>query len=543
MNNAIFRFPTPQNEPIDSYAPGSQTRAALKAELARQAAEPVEIPLVIGGKQIRTGKTAKVVMPCNHHHVLASCHLATEKEVALAVDAALAAKREWEALSYVERASITLKAADLLSKKHRAGINAATMLGQGKNAYQAEIDSACETIDFLRFNASFASEVYSEQPASGADQLNRIEYRPLEGFIFAVTPFNFTAIASNLNMSVALMGNTTVWKPASTAVLSNYYLMRVFEEAGLPPGVVNFVPGQGSVIGKVVTPHPDLAGIHFTGSNATFNTLWRSVTENLKPYRSYPRLVGETGGKDFIFVHASSDPTEVATAIVRGAFEYQGQKCSAASRAYIPRSLWPAIRELLVDQIGKIRVGDVTDFRNFVNAVIDEASFDNIMGYIARAKSASCAKIVAGGTGDKSVGYFVAPTVIETTDPHFVTMEEEIFGPVMTVFVYDDDKFEDTLALCDKTSPYGLTGAVFARDRYAFLKACKALRYAAGNLYINDKPTGAMVGRQPFGGARASGTNDKAGGPLNLMRWTSPRTIKETFVPATSFPYPFMDSE
>ncbi|HQP36830.1 MAG TPA: aldehyde dehydrogenase family protein, partial [Polyangiaceae bacterium] len=368
-------------------------------------------------------------------------------------------------------------------------------------------------------------------------------YRPLEGFIFAVTPFNFTAIASNLNMSVALMGNTTVWKPASTAVLSNYYLMRVFEEAGLPPGVVNFVPGQGSVIGKVVTPHPDLAGIHFTGSNATFNTLWRSVTENLKPYRSYPRLVGETGGKDFIFVHASSDPAEVATAIVRGAFEYQGQKCSAASRAYIPRSLWPAIRELLVDQIGKIRVGDVTDFRNFVNAVIDEASFDNIMGYIARAKSASCAKILAGGTGDKSVGYFVSPTVIETTDPHFVTMEEEIFGPVMTVFVYDDDKFEDTLALCDKTSPYGLTGAVFARDRYAFLKACKALRYAAGNLYINDKPTGAMVGRQPFGGARASGTNDKAGGPLNLMRWTSPRTIKETFVPATSFPYPFMDSE
>ena len=543
MNNTVFRFEVPQNEPSDSYAPGTEPRERLKQELARQSATQIEIPLVIGGKEVRTGKTAKVVMPCDHGHVLATCHLATETEVRAAIDAATKAKNEWETLSWVERASITLKAADLLSKKYRATANAATMLGQGKSAWQAEIDSACETIDFLRYNAYFASEIYADQPRSGFDQLNRMEYRPLEGFVFAVTPFNFTAIASNLNMSVVLMGNTTVWKPASTAVLSNYYLMKVFQEAGIPDGVINFLPGPGSLIGKVVMQDRNLGGVHFTGSNATFNHLWRSVAENLSPYRAYPRMVGETGGKDFIFVHASSDPQEVATAIARGAYEYQGQKCSAASRTYIPRSLWGQVKERLVDTLGSMRMGDVRDFRNFVNAVIDEAAFDTIMGYINRAKKSSCAKVIAGGEGDKSVGYFIQPTVIETTDPHYETMEQEIFGPVMTIYVYEDSQYEETLKVCDQTSPYGLTGAIFSKDRYAMVKACQTLRHAAGNFYINDKPTGAMVGLQPFGGARASGTNDKAGGRLNLLRWVSPRTIKETFVPATDYRYPFMGEE
>jgi 1-pyrroline-5-carboxylate dehydrogenase len=543
MNNTVFRFEVPQNEPIDPYAPGSDSRDKLKDALARQAVAEIEIPLIIGGKEVRTGRTAKVVMPCEHGHVLATWHQAGPAEVKLAIDAALAARKQWETLSWVERASITLKAAELLSKKYRYQANAATMLGQGKNAWQAEIDAACETIDFLRYNAYFASQIYAEQPRSGFDQLNRMEYRPLEGFVFTVSPFNFTAIASNLNMSVVLMGNTTVWKPATTSILSNYHLMKLFQEAGLPDGVVNFVPGPGSVIGREVMQHRELAGVHFTGSNATFNHLWRSVAEHLPSYRAYPRLVGETGGKDFIFVHASAEPLEVATAIVRGAFEYQGQKCSAASRAYIPRSLWGAVRGHLLEMIASIKVGDVRDFRNFVNAVIDEAAFDSIMEYVSKARNSPSAKLLVGGKGDKSVGYFIEPTVIETTDPHFVTMEEEIFGPVMTVFVYDDDRYEDTLQLCDQTSPYGLTGAVFSRDRYAFMKACKALRHAAGNFYINDKPTGAMVGLQPFGGARGSGTNDKAGGPLNLLRWVSPRTIKETFVPATDYRYAFMGGE
>jgi len=543
MNNTVFRFDVPQNEPSESHAPGTESRARLKQELARQSATQLEIPLIIGGKEVRTGKTAKVVMPSDHGHVLATYHLAGETEVRAAIDAATRAKDEWETLSWVERASITLKAADLLSKKYRATVNAATMLGQSKNAWQAEIDSACETIDFLRYNAYFASEIYADQPRSGFDQLNRMEYRPLEGFVFAVTPFNFTAIASNLNMSVVLMGNTTVWKPASTAVLSNYYLMKVFQEAGIPAGVINFVPGSGQVIGKVVMQDRNLGGVHFTGSNGTFNHLWRAVAENLSPYRAYPRMVGETGGKDFIFVHASSDPQEVATAIARGAYEYQGQKCSAASRAYIPRSLWGQVKERLLDQLGSMRMGDVRDFRNFVNAVIDEAAFDTIMGYINRAKKSPSAKVIAGGEGDKSVGYFIQPTVIETTDPHYETMEQEIFGPVMTIYVYDDAAYEETLKVCDETSPYGLTGAIFSADRYAMVKACRTLRHAAGNFYINDKPTGAMVGLQPFGGARASGTNDKAGGRLNLLRWVSPRTIKETFVPATDYRYPFMGDE
>jgi len=540
MNNSVFRFSAPTNEPADDFAPGTRSRQLLKSELERMALDIVDIPLVINGKEVRTGKTRDVIMPCAHGHILARCHLAGEREVQRAIDAALAARVEWSTLSWIERASILLKAAELLSTRYRHTLDAATMLGQGKNAYQAEIDAVCETADFLRYNVYFASQIYADQPRSSLDQLNRMEYRPLEGFVFAVTPFNFTAIASNLNLSVALMGNTTVWKPASTALLSNYYLMRLLMEAGLPPGVVNFVPGESRVVGKAVLSHRDLAGIHFTGSNATFNTLWRQVAEGLPNYRSYPRIVGETGGKDFIFVHASAEPLAVATAIVRGAFEYQGQKCSAASRAYIPASLWPAVKDAVTDMASRIKVGDVRDFSNFVNAVIDEASFDNIMKYIARAKASKAARVIVGGEGDKSVGYFVEPTVIQVEDPRFVTMQEEIFGPVISVYVYDDARYTETLQLCDATSPYALTGAIFSSERYPYVEACRVLRYAAGNFYINDKPTGAMVGLQPFGGARASGTNDKAGGPLNLLRWVSPRTIKETFVPPTSFEYPFL---
>jgi len=539
MNNSVFRFDVPTNEPMNDFAPGSPSRAALKAGLERQAAQVVEIPLIIGGKEVRTGKMRDVVMPCDHGHVLARCHMAGEAEVRRAIDAALAAHDQWSNLSWIERASIGLKAAELLSKNRRYEIAAATMLGQAKNAYQAEVDAVCELIDYLRYNVYFASEIYGNQPRSAADQLNRMEYRPLEGFVFAISPFNFTAIASNLNMSVALMGNTTVWKPASTAVLSNYLVMRALMDSGLPAGVINFVPGAGSVVGGAALGHPALAGIHFTGSNATFNHLWRGVAERIGQYRSYPRIVGETGGKDFIFVHASADPAAVATAIVRGAYEYQGQKCSAASRAYVPASLWPEVRDLVGGMVSKIKVGDVRDFSNFVNAVIDEPAFDNVMHYVGVARSSKDAKIVFGGEGDKSVGYFVQPTLIEAKDPHFATMEEEIFGPVMTVYVYDDAKYAETLRLCESTSRYGLTGAIFATDRYAYLEACRALRYAAGNFYINDKPTGAMVGLQPFGGSRASGTNDKAGGPLNLLRWISPRTIKETFLPATDYAYPF----
>ncbi len=540
MNNSVFQFGLPDNEAVLGYAPGSPERAQLKAGLERQSKERVEIPLIIGGREVFTGKTVDVVMPCDHHHVLARCHLAGEREVQLAIDAALAAKAGWSELSWVERASIQLKAAHLLATRYRQVVNAATMLGQGKSAFQAEIDSACETIDFLRYNAHFAGQIYANQPRSTPEQLNRMEYRPLEGFVFAVTPFNFTSIASNLNMSVALMGNTTVWKPATTALLSNYWLMRVFMEAGLPPGVVNFVPGRGADLSKVVLAHRDFGGIHFTGSNATFNGLWQEVGQRLAQYRSYPRLVGETGGKDFIFAHVSAEPEAVATAIVRGAFEYQGQKCSAPSRAYLPRSLWPRIREAVVEMLKRVRVGDPRDFSCFMNAVIDEPSFDRIMGAVAAARADSDVEVVFGGSGDKSVGYFIEPTILRVNDPRHRLMQEELFGPVMSVFVYEDDKFEETLRLCDETSPYALTGAVFTRDRYAFVKASEILRYAAGNFYLNDKPTGAMVGLQPFGGARASGTNDKAGGPLNLQRWTSPRAIKETYSPAASFEYPFM---
>jgi 1-pyrroline-5-carboxylate dehydrogenase len=541
MNNAIYNFKEPKNEPVLSYKPGSEERKLLEKELLAQKNQVVDIPLIIGGKEIRTGKTGKVVMPSDHNHLLATYHLATEKEVSLAIKAALDAKCEWMNLAWMERAAIMAKAAELISKKYRYRINAATMLGQGKNVLQAEIDSACEVIDYLRFNTHFASLIYMDQPISENDTINRLEYRPLEGFVYTVTPFNFTAIASNLNTSVALMGNTTVWKPASTSLLSNYYLMKIFEEAGLPAGVINFIPGQGSLISSIVLKHKDLAGIHFTGSNTTFNALWKQVSDNLSVYKSYPKLVGETGGKDFIFAHNSAAPDELATAIVRGSFEYQGQKCSAASRAYIPLSIWDETKKQMLRMISEIKVGDVTDFKNYVNAVIDEPSFDKIMAYINKTKLSSEAEFIAGGKGDKSKGYFIEPTIIVTGNPHYITMEEEIFGPVMTIYVYDDNLFDETLKLCDETSPYGLTGAIFSNDKYAMIKACRALRYAAGNFYINDKPTGAMVGQQPFGGARGSGTNDKAGSHLNLIRWVSPRTIKETLIPATDFEYPFME--
>jgi 1-pyrroline-5-carboxylate dehydrogenase len=540
MNNAIYNFPEPLNEPVLTYLPGSSERMLIEKELEEQFTNKIDIPLIIGGKEIRTGKTAKVVMPTDHNHVLATCHLATEKEVKLAIKSALEARECWGTLSWMERAGIMIRAAELISKVYRYKLNAATMLGQGKNLFQAEIDSACEVIDYLRFNSHFASLIYEEQPLSDYQTLNRLEYRPLEGFIYTITPFNFTAIASNLNTSVALMGNTTVWKPATSAVLSNYYFMKALREAGLPDGVINFVPGSGSMMSSIILDHPDLAGIHFTGSNATFNTLWKQVSENLPRYRSYPKLVGETGGKDFIFAHNSARPLELATAIIRGSFEYQGQKCSAASRAYIPKSIWGLTKTHLLRMISEIRSGDVRDLQNFVNAVIDEPAYDRIMGYLEKARSSDMAEIIAGGHGDKKKGWFIEPTIILTTDPKFITMEEEIFGPVMTIYIYEDSKYEETLRICDETSPYGLTGAIFSNDKYAMVRACRILRYSAGNFYINDKPTGAMVGQQPFGGARASGTNDKAGSYLNLIRWVSPRTIKETLIPATDFRYPYM---
>lgn len=533
----------PVNEHTMDYAPGCKERKALNAELARMSSEVIDIPLIIDGKEVRTGKTGKVVMPHDHQHVLATYHMAGEKEVQMAIDAALKAHREWAEFSWVERVSISLKVAELVAKKYRYVMNAATMLGQGKNAYQAEIDAACETIDFLRYNAFFTSEIYRLQPNSQPGVINRTEYRPLEGFIFTVSPFNFTAIGSNLNMAPVVMGNTVVWKPSSTSLLSNYTLMKIYKEAGVPDGVINFLPGSGSLIGKTVLGHRDFTGIHFTGSTETFNGIWKSITENIRNYKSYPRIVGETGGKDFIVVHPSADPQEVAVAIVRGAFEYQGQKCSAASRSYIPRSLWEDTKSRMGEMISRITVGDVNEFSHFMNAVIDEKSFDNIMKYIDYAKKSNDAEVIFGGNGDKSKGYFIEPTVIQAKDPHFKTMEEEIFGPVMTIYVYEDKDFEEVLKICDSTSPYALTGSVFAKDRDALNHACRVLRYAAGNIYFNDKPSGAVVGQQPFGGARASGTNDKSGSFLNLLRWTSPRTIKETLIPPTEFTYPFMKED
>lgn len=540
MNNSLFQFAKPANEPVKEYRPGSPERLELEKELDKQSKEIVDIPIIIGGKEIRTGDIGEVVMPHNHKHVVARYHKVGEKEVNMAIEAALAAKKEWENTPWTERAAIMARIGQLIATKYRARINAACMLGQSKNAFQAEIDSACETIDFFRFNNYYAGNLYAEQPSSTPDQLNRAEYRPLEGFVMAVTPFNFTSIASNLNMTPVLMGNTTIWKPSTTALLSNYHMMQIFMEAGLPAGVVNFLPGKGSLIGNVALNNPNLAGIHFTGSTATFQGLWRGVGANIQNYKSYPRLVGETGGKDFIFAHNSAHAREVATAIVRGAFEFQGQKCSAASRAYIPASLWNDVKQYVGDMLSTIKMGDVTDFSNFVNAVIDEASFDNCKGYIDRAKAAKDAEVIFGGNCDKSVGYFVEPTVILTTNPKYESMEQEIFGPIITIYVYDDNKFVETLELCDSTSPYALTGAFFGYDLQAQKVADEKLRYAAGNFYINDKPTGAVVGCQPFGGSRASGTNDKAGGLWNLIRWTNPRSVKETFVPATEYGYPFL---
>ena len=540
MNNAIYNFKEPENEPIKDYLKGSAERTEIEKEINFFSKTVIDIPLIIGGKEIRTGNTGKVVMPNKFIHTLATYQIAGEKEVKLAIEAALKAKDEWSNISWTERASIMIKAAELISKKHRYLLNAATMLGQGKNIYQAEIDAACEVVDYLRFNTYFASQIYSEQPTTEFDMINRMEHRPLEGFVFTVSPFNFTAIASNLNTSVALMGNTTVWKPANASLLSSYYLMTILKEAGLPDGVINFVPGKGSQIAEIVLNNSEMAGIHFTGSTSTFKQLWKTVSNNLDIYRTFPKLVGETGGKDFIFVHESAIPEQVATAIIRGAFEYQGQKCSAASRAYIPESLWEQIKEILIEEIKSLKVGDVRDFDNFVNAVIDENSFDNIMKYIEKAKNSNDAKIIIGGNGNKTEGYFIEPTVIQTTNPHFITMEEEIFGPVMTIYVYKNNEFEETLKICDSTSPYALTGSIFSEDRYALIKACKILRYSAGNFYFNDKPSGALVGQQPFGGARKSGTNDKAGSHLNLQRWVSPRTIKETLISPTNYKYKYM---
>ncbi len=540
MNNSIYNFKLPENEPVLAYLPGSPERAELESELEKQSNTKIEIPIVIGGKKVFTGNTGKVVMPHNHSHTLAIYHKAGEKEIKMAIDAALDAHSDWNSQHWTTRASIMLKIAELITVKYRAKLNAATMLGQSKNIYQSEIDAVCETADFLRFNVSFASEVYKTQPLSSFNQLNRMEYRALEGFVFAVSPFNFTSIASNLNMAPIMMGNTTLWKPATTALLSNYYLMEIFMEAGVPAGVINFVPGSGALIGSTVTSAKELAGIHFTGSNGTFNTLWKSVANNLEHYKSYPRLVGETGGKDFVFVHPSADPEEVAVGAFSGAFEYQGQKCSAASRMYVPESLWNEVKQKMVELSNSVKIGDPRDSSNFINAVIDESSFDNIVSYIEYAKNSENAELVFGGSYDKSKGYFISPTMFKTNDPNFKTMEEEIFGPVLTAYVYKDSEVDKALEMCDSTSPYGLTGAIFGRDRMEVVKACSKLQYAAGNFYINDKPTGAVVGKQPFGGSRGSGTNDKAGGEFNLIRWVSPRTVKETFIPPKDIFYGYM---
>ena len=541
--HAIFRPPPARNEPIHDYAPGSPERLSLQLRLEQMRNERLEIPLVIGGQDIFTGETRQAVMPHDKEHVLADVHQGGAEHVQLAIDAAAKAWEDWSRWPWEERAGVVLRAAELLAGPWRDTINAATMLGQSKTAHQAEIDAACESIDFFRFNVEFMYRVYSEQPVSSPGLWNRLEYRPLEGFVFAVSPFNFTAIGANLTSSPALMGNAVVWKPAGTAMLSAYYMMRLFQEAGLPDGVINLVYGSGETIGDAALSSPHLAGIHFTGSTRVFNSMWRTVASNMDRYRNYPRIVGETGGKDFIVAHPSADVDALATAIVRGSFEYQGQKCSASSRVYAPSNLWPALRERLQEEVATIKMGDVSDFGNFMGAVIDSSSFRTQSEAIEEAKASPDADIVVGGGYDDSHGYFVEPTVIETRDPGFRTMKDELFGPVVTTYVYDESKWDETLALVDSTAPYGLTGAVFSQDRAAIDVARDKLRYAAGNFYVNDKPTGAVVGQQPFGGARASGTNDKAGSMWNLIRWVSPRTIKETFIPPKNYRYPFMDTD
>lgn len=542
MSNAYYKVKKPENEPVLSYGKDSSERAELKTRLKELKETQIEIPLIIGGKEIYTGNTQQCVIPHNKEHVLATYHMAGEKEIKMAIEAALEAKKEWDEMPWQHRASIFLKAAELLSGSWRHTLNAATMLGQSKTAYQAEIDSACELIDFIRFNTYFMTEIYNDQLISTNESWNRIEYRPLEGFVFSITPFNFTAIGGNLAIAPALMGNVVLWKPSGTAIYSNYFLMKLLQEAGLPEGVINFIPGSGSLIGNIVFNNESLAGVHFTGSTGVFNTMWKTIGENIDIYKSYPKIVGETGGKDFVFAHKLANINKLVTALIRGAFEYQGQKCSAASRAYIPQSIWPVLKCKLISEISTIKMGDVEDFTNFMGAVIDKKSFDRIKSYVDFAKNSNDAEIIWGGECDDREGYFVEPTIIVAKDPYFKTMTEEIFGPVLTIYVYEDEKFEETLKICNESTPYGLTGGIFSQDRKALMQMENALKYAAGNLYINDKPTGAVVGQQPFGGGRASGTNDKAGSKLNLLRWINPRVIKETFDSPDDYRYSFMDA-
>jgi len=535
-----FRIPYPKNEPIHSYAPGSPERKKLEDAIEKLKSQKADIPMVINGEEIRVGIPIKITAPHDHSLVLGQNYQGGAEQVAAAVKAAMDAKQMWSAMPAWERASVFLKAADLLAGPYRYIMNAATMLTHSKNAFQAEIDCVCELVDFFRFNAYYMQMIYDQQPDSSPTMWNRLDYRPLEGFVFAVTPFNFVSIAGNLPSAPAIMGNTTVWKPASSVVYTAYIIMQIFKEAGLPNGVINMVTARGADIGKLVLENPDLGGIHFTGSTGVFQSMWKTVGANIANYKSYPRIVGETGGKDFVFVHNSADISQTVTALVRGAFEYQGQKCSAASRAYIPKSIWPALKDSLLSQVGSLKMGDPTDFKNFFNAIIDKSAYDSIVEYVDYANGSSDCEVLCGGKYDDSKGHFIEPTVVLAKDPHFKLMEEEIFGPVLTLYVYDDAKFTETLHICDETSPYALTGAIFSRERAPIEEAIKILRNAAGNFYINDKPTGAVVGQQPFGGARASGTNDKAGSFLNMIRWASPMTIKETFVPPTDYRYPFM---
>lgn len=543
MPKGIYKVPQPINEPIKNYASGSAERKELQSMLSHLRTQVIDIPMYIGGKEVRSENKSRIAPPHDHRHTLGFFHKSEKEHVTQAIDAALAAKEKWQNLSWEHRAAIFLKAADLIAGPYRAKLNAATMLGQSKNAYQAEIDSACEIIDFLRFNVHYITEIYADQPVSGPGMWNRLEWRPLEGFIYALTPFNFTAIAGNLPTSCAMMGNVVVWKPSNTAVYSANVLMEIFIKAGLPSGVINLIYPSGPDAAEIVFNHKDFAGIHFTGSTEVFQNIWKGIGNNIHKYKSYPRIVGETGGKDFILAHKSAEAKVVATAIARGAFEYQGQKCSAASRAYVPSSIWNEVKDFLIEDVKSMKIGPTEDFTNFINAVIDEKSFDKLAKYINAAKNDKSVEIITGGNCDKSSGYFIEPTIIVTKDPKYITMCEELFGPVLTLFVYDENNWDATLELVDSTSIYALTGAIIAQDRYAIEYATKKLVNAAGNFYINDKCTGAVVGQQPFGGARGSGTNDKAGAKINLLRWVSPRTIKETFVPAVDYRYPFLQKD
>ncbi len=541
MTHGVFRVPVPKNEPITSYAPGTPERESLSQRVTSMSTEVPEIPLIIGGKEVRTGNLVDIVMPHKHGHVIAKAHMGGPTEAKMAIDAAEAARHDWAALPWEERAAVLLRAADLLCGPWRDTINASTMIGQSKTCHQAEIDAACEMADFFRYNAQYATQIFEEQPGSADGLWNRLEHRPLDGYVLAITPFNFTSIAGNLPTAPALMGNTAVWKPSTTALLSNYYTMKLLEAAGMPPGVLNFLPGNGPDIGGVAIPDHRLGGVHFTGSTRTFQHIWKEIGNNIQGYGQYPRIVGETGGKDFVFVHPSAcGAREVAVALARGAFEFQGQKCSAASRAYVPKSMWPDVQEELGQILSEMKMGDVADFSNFISAVIDQNSFNKLKEAIDRAKAESNVDVIFGGECDDSEGFFIQPTVAVVQDPKHDLMRSEYFGPLLGVYIYDDERVEETLELCATTSPYALTGAIFADDRYAVRQATDALRYAAGNFYVNDKPTGAVVGQQPFGGSRASGTNDKAGSILNLLRWVSPRTIKETFVPPTDWSYPWL---